>query len=147
FVLVQRSAGMGTAAAVGDRLPLSALFSRSLSELVSFAFAFGVLYGSTTFLSLLFHLPTSGTYEQRSGEIRAFRALAELTGPVLDRRLLVETIASAPVTAGIAEAAWLALVDVKSGSLAPRVVAAEGISAEHAARIIDTEALTAEVAA
>src|SRR5690606_10290398 len=99
FVLVQRSAGMGTAAAVGDRLPLSALFSRSLSELVSFAFAFGGLYGSTTFLSLLFHLPPSGTYEQRSGEIRAFRALAELTGPVLDRRLLIETITSAPVTA------------------------------------------------
>ena len=146
ILLVQRSVGMGTAAGAGDPIPLSALFSRSLSELVSFALAFGVLYGSTTFLSLLFHLPTSGTYEQRSGEIRAFRALAELTGPVLDRPQLVATIASAPVTAGIAEAAWLALVDVQSGSLAPRVVAAEGIAAERAAHFTDTEALTAEVA-
>ena len=146
FLLVQRSAGMGTAAALDDRLPLSALFSRSLSELVSFALAFGVLYGSTTFLSLLFHLPTSGTYEQRSGEIRAFRALAELTGSVLDRRQLVALIASAPVTAGIAETAWLALVDAKSGSLAPRIVAAEGLEAAAAARLTDTEALTAEVA-
>ncbi|HLT45696.1 MAG TPA: GAF domain-containing SpoIIE family protein phosphatase [Rubricoccaceae bacterium] len=146
FVLVQRSAGTGAAAAMGDSLPLSALFSRSLSELVSFALAFGVLYGSTTFLSLLFHLPTSGTYEQRSGEIRAFRALAELTGSVLDRRQLLAMIASAPVTAGIAEAAWLALVDVRSGSLAPRIVAAEGIAAEAAGRLTDAEALTAEVA-
>jgi serine phosphatase RsbU (regulator of sigma subunit) len=147
FVLVQRSLGAGTALGVGDRLPLSALFSRSLSEFASFALAFGVLYGSTTALSLLFHLPTSGAYEQRSGEIRAFRALAELTGPVLDRRQLIAAIASAPVTAGIAETAWLALVDPRSGSLAPRVVAAEGVEPEAAARLADADALLAEVAA
>jgi serine phosphatase RsbU (regulator of sigma subunit) len=145
-VLVQRLVGVGTAAGAVDRYALSALFSRSLSEFVSFAFAFGILYGSTTVLSLLFHLPTAGAFEQRSGEIRAFRALAELTGPVLDRRRLLDTIAEAPVTAGIAEAAWLALVDLRSGSLAPRVVAAEGLDTETAARLTDTGALVAEVA-
>ena len=60
--------GVGTAVGTEDRYPLSALFSRSLNELVSFALAFGVLYGSTAFLSLLFHLPTAGAFEQRSGD-------------------------------------------------------------------------------
>ncbi len=146
LVLVFRESGFAAAEADGGRIALATLFSRSFSEFVAFTLAFGILYASTTLLSLLFHLPTSGAYEQRSSEVKAFRALTELTGQVLDRDALASTVARAPVEAGAADVAWLTLIDPRTGSLAPRTVAASGLPPAAAERLADVAALTADVA-
>jgi len=97
IVLVQHFSGLASAAgAFADtRIPYLYLFSRSLGELVVFGLVFGLLYTITAVLSLLFHLPTTQAFAQQTGEIRAFKALAELSSEVLDRGQLVETISGA----------------------------------------------------
>ena len=152
LALQQRSSGAAAALIVGggvfeeSELAVVTLFSRPLYDLVMMAFAFGLIYAVTALLSLLFHLPTTEAYARRSGEIRAFRALAELSGQVLDRDRLVSTVAEAPVAAGIAETAWLALADPRSGSLRPAVVAAKGLAPADAERLVDVPALAGAVA-
>lgn len=121
--------------------PVTALFSQPLSQFVTLTLVLGVLYCTTTLLVLLFHLPTAGAFEQKSGEMEALAALATLSGEVLDRDRLVDTVASAPVEAGLAEAAWLALVEPATGSLQPRIVAASGLTASQITALVDTSAL------
>jgi len=125
-------------------IALSAVLSQPLSQFVTMAMAFGLLYASSALLALLFHLPTAGALEQKSGEMEALRALARLSGTVFDRDLLVDTVASAPVEAGVAEAAWLALVEPESGSLRPRIVAAHGLTPIQVKALVDVEALAEE---
>jgi serine phosphatase RsbU (regulator of sigma subunit) len=103
-----------------------------------------MLYGITALLTLLFSLPATGAYAQRAGEVRAFRTLSALTldpSQGLDRERLAATMARAPVEAGIARAAWVALADPSRGTLAPTVVAANGLAVEAAARFVDAAAL------
>ncbi len=148
LVMFQQFEGLASAAGSfsGERVPYLYVFSRSLGELVVFSLAFGFLYTLTAVLSLLFHLPTTQAFAQQTSEIRAFKALAELSSEVLNRDQLVETISSAPVLSGIAESAWLALIDPARGSLAPHVAAASGISKLDAGRLVAIDALVEDVA-
>lgn len=148
LVLFQQFVGLASAVGsfTGDRVPYVHLFSRSLGEIVVFSLVFGLLYTITAVLSLLFHLPTTQAFAQQTGEIRAFKALAELSSEVLDRDQLVETISGSPVLAGIAESAWIALIDPASGSLTPQVVAASGVTKQDAIRLVAIEALVEDVA-
>ena len=122
-------------------LTLAAIFSQPLSQFVTLAFAFGILYASTALLSLLFHLPTAGALQQKTGEMEALQALARLSGEVFDRDKLVDTIAGAPVEAGVAQAAWLALIDTESGSLTPKITAALGLTPMQITALADYETL------
>ena len=115
--------------------------SRSLSALVLTATTFGALYGLAAALSLLFGLSSAAAQDQRAGERRALRSLADLSGRVLDRAELATAVARGPVEAGLADAAWVALTDPARGSLRPVVVAAEGIGLEAAGRAADADAL------
>lgn len=128
----------------GLEVPLSALLSQPVSQFVTLAMAFGVLYGVSALLALLFHLPTAGALEQKSGEMEALRALARLSGSVFDRERLVETVAGAPVESGVADAAWLALVRPETGSLRPQVVAAQGLTPAQVRTLVDVEPLVEE---
>ncbi len=125
----------------GHVIPLSALFSQPLSQFVTVAFAFGVLYAVTALLSLLFHLPTAGALQQKTGELEAMGALARLSGEVFDRDRLVDTIAGAPVEAGVAQAAWLAVIEPETGSLRPKLAAAHGLTPTQIRALTDFEAL------
>ncbi len=128
-------------------LTLAAVFSQPLSQFVMMAFAFGILYASTAVLSLLFHLPTAAALQQKTGEMEALQALARLSGEVFDRDKLVDTIAGAPVEAGVAQAAWLALIDEESGSLAPRITAAFGLTPMQIKALTDYETLARDALA
>jgi len=128
-------------------IPLSAVFSQPLSQFVTLSLAFGVLYAVTALLALLFHLPVAGALQQKSGEMEALQALARLSGQVFDRERLVETIASAPVEAGVAQAAWLALIEPGTGSLRPRLAAAHGLTPTQVQALTDTEGLAEEALA
>jgi len=92
---------------------------------------FGVLYCLTAFLSLLFHLPTSGDYEQRAGERATMHSLAALVGQVFEGDRLFATIASSPVEAGSADASWLVMPDVESGTLNQQIIAAHNIAPDR----------------
>ncbi len=128
-------------------LTLAAVFSQPLSQFVMMAFGFGVLYATTAVLSLLFHLPTAAALQQKTGEMEALQALARLSGEVFDRDKLVDTIAGAPVEAGVAQAAWLALIDEDSGSLAPHVTAAFGLTPMQIKALIDYDTLARDALA
>jgi phosphoserine phosphatase RsbU/P len=128
-------------------LTLTAVFSQPLSQFVMMVFAFGIVYASTAVLSLLFHLPTAAALQQKSGEMEALQALARLSGEVFDRERLVDTIAGAPVEAGVAQAAWLALIDAGSGSLAPRIAAALGLTPMQIRAMTDVEQLAQDALA
>lgn len=128
-------------------LTLTAVFSQPLSQFVMMVFAFGILYASTAVLSLLFHLPTAAALQQKTGEMEALQALARLSGEVFDRDRLVDTIAGAPVEAGVAQAAWLALIDAGSGSLAPKITAALGLTPVQIKAMTDVERLALDALA
>ncbi len=106
---------------------------------------FGILYCTTAFLSLLFHLPTSGEFEQRAGERATMHSLAHLVGQVFDSENLYATIASAPVEAGSANVSWLAIRDYQSGSLRPRLVSSHKIDLDHVRGMVDSQALFEDV--
>ncbi len=115
--------------------------SRSLGEVTALAIAFGGLYALTAALVLLLGLPSADRQDQRAGERRALRSLADLSGRLLDRHALATAIAQGPVEAGLADAAWVGLTDPTRGSLTPVVLAAHGIDLDAATAAADVEAL------
>lgn len=122
-------------------MPYTAALSRSLAALVLTTVVFGALYGLAAALSLLFGLSSADVQDQRAGERRALRSLADLSGRLLDRAELAAAVARGPVEAGFGDAAWVALTDPAHGSIRPVVVAAEGIGLEAAGRAADADAL------
>ena len=122
-------------------------YSYPLSLFSTLAVVFGILYSVTAFLSLLFHLPTTGDFQRKAGEMAAMHSLTNLVGQVFDAQKLAATIAASPIEAGAGGAAWLALADPQSGSLRPRVAATHGITAAQVAETVDTAALYADVQA
>jgi serine phosphatase RsbU (regulator of sigma subunit) len=127
-----------------EGVPYAFIVSPAIGDAIAMPMAFGLLYGITSALTLLFSLPAAGAYAQRAGEVRAFRALSALTldpSQGLDRGRLAAAVARAPVEAGIARAAWVALADPSRGTLAPIVVSADGITVDAAARAVDAASL------
>jgi len=119
-------------------------YSYPLAVFVGQASIFGILYCTTAFLSVLFHLPTSGEYEQRAGERAAMHSLTDLVSQVFDSENLFSTIAAAPVEAGSASVAWLAVPDYQSDTLRPVVVSSHNIKIEDITTRIDCRALYEE---
>jgi phosphoserine phosphatase RsbU/P len=112
-----------------------------LASFVKQASIFGILYCVTAFLSLLFHLPTSGDYEQREGERATMYSLAHLVSQVFDAERLFVTVTSAPVEAGSADFSWLAMPDASSGNLRYRVVGTHNVTSEQIAEWVDSDML------
>ena len=138
-----------TAADLGlDPLPLvyGALhFSLPLGLFVGFCLIFGFLYAVTSVLSLVFHLPTVGDMRRSTDEIAAMQSLTTLVRDAVDSDKLLNRVVALPVEAGRANAAWIAMMDISAGSLAPTVVAANQIDPGRAAEVCDTAALHREV--
>lgn len=121
------------------------MYSQPLSSFFGLATLFGAMYAATSFLSLLFHLPTSGEFTQRAGERATMQSLAHLVGQVFDADNLYATITAAPVEAGSAHVSWLAVPDFKTGSLTPSLVASHQIELDQVRKLVDSEALFDEV--
>lgn len=119
-------------------------FSYPLAMFSNLAAVFGILYSTTGVLSLLFHLPTTGEFQARAGERAAMQSLTNIVGQVFDADRLHAAIASAPVEAGVAHYAWVAIADPESGSMKPRVVAGSKIDPEEVRDLVDLDALFAE---
>lgn len=120
-------------------------YSYPLNAFTQLAIIFGILYSTTAFLSLLFHLPTTGDFQQKAGELAAMHSLTSLVSQVFDLERLAETITASPVETGSAHASWLALPDPQSGSLRPQIAATCRITQERIQELVDTPGLYEEV--
>ena len=116
-------------------------YSYPLELFSDLALGFGVLYCVTSFLFLLFHLPTTSDFQRKAGEVTAMHALTNLVGQVFDPDKLYFTIAATPVEAGNAETAWLTVADPRSGSLRPRILSAYNITNSRIEEIVDLGSL------
>ena len=119
----------------------AAAISMPVDMMTRLALLAGVLYTLTASLVLLFQVPMAESLAQRAGERRAMRALADLSGRGLDVGSISAAVARAPVEAGLADAAWVALPNPETGSLDPVVRAAHPVSADLAGRAADARAL------
>lgn len=120
-------------------------YSQPLNLFKTLALVFGILYCTTAFLSLLFHLPTTGDFQRKADEMAAMHSLTHLVSQVFDSERLLTTIAASPVDAGTANATWLAVPDVQSGSLRPRIVATHNIDPAQVQELVDTTAIYQEL--
>ncbi len=120
-------------------------YSYPLSQFVTLAIIFGILYSATALLSLFFHLPTTSDFQQKAGELAAMHSLTHLVGQVMEPDKLYSTIVESPLEAGAASAAWLAIPDRSSPTLAPLVVAASGMNGDDIESAVDFVSLYDEV--
>lgn len=116
-----------------------------LAAFVKQATIFGILYGTTSFLSLLFHLPTTGDFRQREGERATMHSLTHLIGQVFEAERLFESVAAAPVESGSADYAWLALPDLDTGFLQYKVIATSGIVPAKVNDLFDSTQLASDL--
>ncbi len=140
---------LGIALGSEETLPGLEAFVRHYSyplELFSdLAIGFGMLYCVTSFLFLLFHLPTTSDFQRKAGEVSAMHALTNLVNQVFDSDKLFFTITATPVEAGNAEKAWLAVADPRSGTLKPRIASAFNVTNSKIEECIDLPALYEEL--
>ncbi len=116
-------------------------YNYALSWFVILSISFGALYCTASLLLLLFHLPTTGDFLRREHERAVMHALTDLVNQAFDSEKLYARIASSPVEAGTAEASWLAVADLKSNTLRPRIVASYKITPGRIEHLVDYKAL------
>ncbi len=120
-------------------------YSYPLAIFTGLAIYFGILYCTTAFLSLLFHLPTTGDYQRKAGEMATMHSLSHLVSQVFDPAKLFTSIAASPIEACSAQASWLTMPVLEEGMLRPRIVAAHGMDPKRVERLMDVKALFDEV--
>ncbi|MCG3119439.1 MAG: hypothetical protein ALAOOOJD_01847 [bacterium] len=91
--------------------------SIALYNFVSGSFLFFAIYSGMSLLALLIQLPTAGLFDEKMREIQTLRELSSSIISELDINNLVRTITEKAVQVTKADAAWLELLDEKSGKL------------------------------
>jgi len=120
-------------------------YSYPLDTFYNLSLVFGILYCTTSFLSLLFHLPTTSDFQKKANEVTAMHSLTDLVRQVFDSEKLYRTIVSSAVETGSAQSAWLAVADPQSGSLRPKIISTFNIDSERVNELVDTAALFEEI--
>lgn len=122
-------------------------YSYPLSVFLALSIVLGIIYCTTTILSLLFHLPTASAFQQKAGEVAAIHSLTELVGQVFEPDSLFSTIASAPVESGLADSAWLVIARPGASGYEATVESSYRISVGRLKETVDSAALFADVQA
>ncbi len=150
LLLIGLSVGMATGGDEGF-LPRAAMYlqhySYPLGTFTLLVSIFAILYTLTALLSLIFHLPTTGDFQRKTGEMAAMHSLTSLVSQVFEPERLYATIADSPVEAGTAQTTWLTMLDSRRGSLKVNVVSSTNITLEEITELIDIDALFEEAAA
>ncbi len=128
-----------------DLFEIMETYSYPVSFFAQLCLAFGGIYATTSLLSLLFHLPTTGDFQRKMEELAALHSLSRLVSQVFDFDQLVTTIVQSPVESGIASATWLVLIRQKEPDIRFDLVATSGISREQVIKSISLEPLVREV--
>ncbi|MXZ58812.1 MAG: SpoIIE family protein phosphatase [Rhodothermaceae bacterium] len=132
----------------GQSYPIEYLsfYSLPLMAVTILFITFAFIYGLTSVLSMIFHLPTIGDYQRSVDEMAAMQALTVLVREVADPEKLYHWVVSTPVDSGRGKAAWLTIQELDSGSLKPQIVAAHNIEASIADDVCDVNAIHGEAA-
>ncbi len=150
LLLIGLAVGMATGGDEGF-LPRAAVYlqhySYPLGSFTLLVSIFAILYSLTALLSLIFHLPTTGDFQRKTGEMAAMHSLASLVSQVFEPERLFASITESPVDAGTAQTTWLAMRDSRRGSLKADVVASSNIPVENVTRLVDVDAIFEEVQA
>jgi len=91
--------------------------SVALNAFISGSFLFFAIYSGMSVLALFIQLPTAGLFDEKMREIQTLRELSSSIISELDINNLVRTITEKAVQVSKADAAWLELLDEKSGKL------------------------------
>jgi serine phosphatase RsbU (regulator of sigma subunit) len=91
--------------------------SIALNTFILTSFLFFAIYSGMSLLALLLQLPTAGLFDEKMREIQTLRELSSSIISELDINNLVRTITEKAVQVTKADAAWLELLDEKSGKL------------------------------
>jgi len=107
--------------------------SIALNTFVSTSFLFFAIYSGMTLLHLLIQLPTAGLFDEKMREIQTLRELSSSIISELDINNLVRTITEKAVQVTKADAAWLELLDEKSGQI--NLASAVNLTGEESASL------------
>jgi serine phosphatase RsbU (regulator of sigma subunit) len=91
--------------------------SIALNTFVSTSFLFFAIYSGISLLALMMQLPTAGLFDEKIREIQTLRELSSSIISELDINNLTRTITEKAVQVTKADAAWLELLDEKSGQI------------------------------
>ncbi len=116
----------------GSPQALLEFHSAGLGQFVNFVCQFTFAYCLTSILSLTFHLPTTGDFRRREGEMEAIYSLTDLVREVFDREQLVHTIVRSAAEAQSANMAWLVMANPY-----PRVVAGHNVAPEASQELVN----------
>ncbi len=125
--------------------PFARIHSYALNTFVMLSLVFASVYCTTSFLFMLFHLPTTGDIQKKAGELAAIHSVIRLTGDIFNSQRLFDAITASPIEAGTAQAAWLAVSHPSYGSLRPHLVACRNLDREKIAALVDIDSLYDEV--
>ncbi|MBN8589851.1 MAG: SpoIIE family protein phosphatase [Rhodothermia bacterium] len=126
--------------------PFVAQYSFALNLTLTLTLILGILYSVTTLLSLIFHLPTSGDFQRKSDDLAAMRALTQIVGQVFDTQHLPKLVLDAVRQfVGEEQMAWLALSDVRTGTLRPQVAAMTGLTEAQLTAWMELDAFYSEL--
>ena len=125
--------------------PFSHQYSPALSMALVLTWVFGILYCLTALLSLIFHLPTSSDFQKKTDDLAALHTLTKLSSQVFDAGNLPNVILEAVMSDHRHQSAWLALADIRSGTVRPRIVATSGIAVEQIESWLDEDGFYTEI--
>lgn len=125
--------------------PFIHVYSPNLYEFVRLSITFGILYTFTAFLSLVFHLPTTNDFKKKSLDLANLHSLAKFVGEVFDPEKLYQTVVTSALEDERKQIAWLALTNIRSGTLRPQIVATHRIDQEVLVQRVDVDALYEEL--
>ena len=107
--------------------------SIALNTFISTSFLFFAIYTGMSLLALLIQLPTAGLFDEKMREIQTLRELSSSIISELEIGNLVRTITEKAIQVAKADAAWLELLDEKSGKL--KLTSAINLSKEESANL------------
>ncbi|MEM0997047.1 MAG: GAF domain-containing SpoIIE family protein phosphatase [Bacteroidota bacterium] len=110
-------------------------------------FLFPVIYTLFSGLVLIFNLPTSSVFEQRSSELATIQRINQSIQANLDSEEILRTLLDASLLTSNATGGWIEVIDEQDGGRAIGIPYLKNITEEEITRLRDRDDLTQEVIA
>lgn len=105
-----------------NKASMSRLLDPSANIMILLSYIFGILYCTTMFLSLMFHLPTTNAYQKSRDQVAALQSFNRFENQLFDKQKLLSTVAESISQGEQIEKVWIALPDEASGGIKPKTV-------------------------
>jgi sigma-B regulation protein RsbU (phosphoserine phosphatase) len=104
-------------------------FSYPVAHFITLTLVFTILYLSTSFFSLLFHLPTSAAFERKAAELTNLYSMSKVITEVFDEAELYKSVTEYAVRSSDAMCAWLEIYRGENASGTFNVVSQHKVDA------------------